>query len=449
MGSELNVDVGPEPPRRRERPSLFGSAILTYGTNLTVAVLSLANVLIVARVLGPTGRGDVAFLIAVATMTGQLAGLSISEANGNLAGTQPRLRPALATNSLLFSLGLGAAAAVLVAGVVGIFPAVGGEASRTLLWVVLASVPLVIVRVYLSFLVQADYAFAITNLAWISGPSTTLVTNGLLAVIGGLTVGSAIAAWIAGQALGVALLAVYVARHAGFGRADPATARRALAFGAKTHVSRFLTVGNYRGDQWLLGSIAGSRELGIYSVAVAWAEALYYLPGVLVLIQRPELVRATRAEAAVFAARVFRAAIVLAGLLAAGLIVAAPILCVTVFGDEFGGAVSELRVLALAAFGIVAVELLSGALIAQRRPLRASAAVGVAFVLSVTLNLVLIPLEGGLGAALARTLAYSAGGFAAALIFTRTLRGRPRDLLPRGTEIPWLVGKFRRRFARG
>ena len=444
MDSEQNVEIAPEPPGRRERPSLFSSAMFTYGTNLTVAALSLANVLIVARVLGPTGRGDVAFLIAVATMTGQLAGLSISEANGNLAGTHPRLRPALATNSLLFSLGLGAAAAVLVAGVVGIFPAVGGEASRTLLWVALASVPLVIVRVFLSFLVQADYAFAITNLAWISGPSTTLVINGLLALIGGLTVGSAIGAWIGGQALGVALLAVYVARHAGFGRADAATARRALAFGAKAHVSRFLTVSTYRGDQWLLGAIGGSRELGIYSVAVAWAEALYYLPGVLVLIQRPDLVRATRAKAASFAARVFRAAIVLAALLATGLIVAAPILCVTIFGDDFAGAVGQLRVLALGAFGI-AVELLSGALIAQRKPLHASAAVGVTFIVSITLNLILIPLEGGLGAALARTLAYTVGGFAAALIFTRTLHGRPRDLVPRGKEIPWLLGKFRRR----
>ena len=54
-------------------------------------------------------------------------------------------------------------------------------------------------------------------------------------------------------------------------------------------------VGNYRADQWIVGSIAGARELGLYSVAVAWAELLFYLPGVISLLQRPDLVRATRA----------------------------------------------------------------------------------------------------------------------------------------------------------
>jgi Na+-driven multidrug efflux pump len=121
---------------------------------------------------------------------------------------------------------------------------------------------------------------------------------------------------------------------------------------------------------------------------------------------------------------------------------------VTVFGAEFAGGVEQLRVLALAAPGIVAVELLSGALIAQRKPLHASAAVAVAFVLTVVLNPLLISWDGGFGAAIARTLAYSAGGAAAALIFTRVLGGRMRDLVPRGSEVPWFLGKLKARFSR-
>jgi O-antigen/teichoic acid export membrane protein len=445
-GPEL--DTAEAPREGKERPSLFSSAIMTYATTLTVAMLSLVNVLIVARALGATGRGDVAFLITVATMTGMLAGFSVQEANGNLAGTEPRLRRALATNSLLFSLALGAAAALIVTIVVGIFPAVGGEVRRGLLYVTLASLPLVIVRVYLSFLCQADYAFAITNAAWLSGPVTTFLTNGLLALLGVLSVGTAIGAWIGGQALGVLLLVVYVARHTGFGRPHLPTARRQFGFGVKVHLSRFLGVGNYRADQWFVGAIAGSRELGVYSVAVAWAEALFYLPGVLVLIQRPDLVRSGPAEAATYASRMVRVALMLAAVMAIGLIVLAPVLCVTIFGEEFAGGVDMLRVLALAAPGIVAVELLSGALIAQRKPLHASAAVAIAFVLTIVLNPLLISWDGGFGAAIARTLAYSAGGAAAALIFTRVLGGRIRDLVPRGEELPWFYGKLKGRLSR-
>ena len=202
-------------------------------------------------------------------------------------------------------------------------------------------------------------------------------------------------------------------------------------------------------DQWFLGAIAGSRELGLYSVTVAWVEALFYPPGVLVLIQRPDLVRAEREEAVRDASRMFRVAVILATIMFVGLIVLAPVLCVTVFGDEFGGAVEMLRILVFAAPGIVAYELLSSALIAQRKPLHAGVAVAAAFLLTVILNPLLIPTGGGMGAAVARSLAYGLGGAAVALIFTRVLRGRLGDLAPRGNELSWFVGKVKGRFSGG
>ena len=48
------------------RPSLGSRVALTYAANLGVAALSFLNVLITARYLGPSGRGDVAFLSAIA-----------------------------------------------------------------------------------------------------------------------------------------------------------------------------------------------------------------------------------------------------------------------------------------------------------------------------------------------------------------------------------------------
>jgi O-antigen/teichoic acid export membrane protein len=437
-------------PQEREgvrRHSFLAAAALTYGTNLAVAVFSLVNVLVVARALGPAGRGDVAFLIAIAILTGNLSAFGVQESNANIGGSEPRLRPALATNSLILALAFGAVAAGAVAGATALFPAVGGELSPGLLWIALGSIPAIIVKAYFTFLVQADYAFGVTNAAWLVGPSTTLVVNGLLAALGLITVVSATAAWVAGQALGAAILLVYVARHAGFGMPDAGLAARSLRFGLKTHIGRFMAFGNYRVDQWFIGAISGSRELGLYSVAVAWAEILFYVPGVLVMVQRPDLVRASPADAAHLAARVFRVALLLALVVAGILVVAAPFLCATVFGEEFRGSIDDLRVLALAAFGIVALELLGSALNAQRKPLLTTAAIGVAFVATIVLDLLLIPQHGGLGAAVATSAAWSAGGVAVALVFTRTLPARLRELVPTGSELPWAWRMARARFA--
>jgi O-antigen/teichoic acid export membrane protein len=421
--------------------SLMHAAVGTYAANAGVALLSLVNVLVIARSLGPVGRGQVAFLIAVSMLCGHLVSLSLQEANANLAASDPRLRPGLATNSVLFAVVLGALAAVAVAIGVHYFPALGGPVPHALLLFALATIPISILKQYLMLLVQADYAFGIANAAWIAGPLTTAIANGVLAVLGVLTVETAFVTWTAGQLFGVCLMCVWIAGHAGFGAADAALGRQAAAFGAKAHVGRLMEVGNYRGDQWMLGSMVGPRELGLYSIAVAWAELLFYLPGVLVLVQRPDLVRATRAEAVRRTLRVCRVGFLLSGAAAAVMLVIAPFLCVGVFGERFRGSIDDLRVLALGAFGIVAFELLRNALTAQRKPMLGSAAVGVAFVLTVALDLLLIPRYGGIGAATATTIAYTSGGIAAGLIFARAMHARLGDLAPRLDDLQWLRQK--------
>jgi O-antigen/teichoic acid export membrane protein len=320
-------------------------------------------------------------------------------------------------------------------------PALGGPVTHALLLFALATIPISILKQYFTLLVQADYAFGIANASWIAGPLTTALVNGLLAVMGKLSIETAFAAWAAGQLFGVLLMAGWIAGHEGFGRPDRALGRRAVVFGSKAHVGRLMEVGNYRGDQWMLGSIAGPRELGLYSIAVAWAELLFYLPGVLVLVQRPDLVRAAAADAVSRALRVCRVAFLLSGAAAVLMFALAPVLCVGVFGDDFHGSIDQLRILSLGAFGIVAFELLRNALTAQRKPMLGSAAVGVAFVLTVALDLLLIPPYGGIGASIATAVAYTCGGIAAGLIFARAMNAKLSDMAPRLDDLQWLRRK--------
>jgi O-antigen/teichoic acid export membrane protein len=416
---------------------------MTYGTNLTVSLLSLTQVLIVARVLGPAGRGKVAFLITVCTFTAQIASMGIQEANANIGGLHPRLRARLATNSVIGCAVFGALGAVAVLGLVRVVPAAGGHLDPWLLRMTLLGIPFAVLKLYLQLLLQSDYRFGITNMAWIVGPLTTVIANALFAALGILTVGSAIGMWLAGQVLGVLFLLVHVGRHIGFGRPDLGLGRRALTFGLKTHVGRFMALGTYRVDQWIVGAVSGPRELGLYSIAVAWSEALYYLPGVVVLLQRPDLVRADAGHAVSQAARICRRVIVLSVAAAAVLIALAPFLCVTVFGARFAGSIVQLRILALSAPGIVLLELLSNAVIAQRKPLRASIAEAVALVLTLGLCGLLIPSMAGRGAAIATTVSYTVGGLVMAIVFARSLHGSLRDLLPKPADIRWYLRKAR------
>jgi O-antigen/teichoic acid export membrane protein len=426
------------------RKSFTATAAATFGTNVGVAVISLLNVLVTARILGPGGRGELALLTTIAILTASLAAFGLYEANANIGGREPGKRGALAANSLVLALALGGAAAALVAALVVVFPALGGGADPLLQALALAAIPVLILQSGLMTLIQSQYGFAATNAAWLLSPSMNLALNGALAAFGLLTVGTAVLVWIAGQIAATALLAWHAVRGLeGVPRPDAPLARRMLSFGSRTHLGRVMTMGNYRLDQWFVGAIAGHRELGLYSVAVAWAEALFYLPTALGMVQRPDLVRASASEAGARTAMVFRAALLFTALLAVGLVIAAPILCVGVFGEDFRGSIDDLRVLAFGAFGIVALKLLGNALIAQGKPMRANAGVAVAFVTTVALDLLLIPSHGGIGAAIASTAAYTAGGVAILVVFSRALGRRPVELVPRGNELGPLLRQLR------
>jgi O-antigen/teichoic acid export membrane protein len=414
-----------------------------------MSVVSLVNVLITARALGATGRGQIALLMTLPTLTATLALLGVDQATVNIAGREPATRRAIATNALIIAGGLGAAGATVLTGLLIALPAAGGDLTVPLLAVALTAIPVLIARACFQALLQADYHFGIANATRLLSPATGVVVNGGLAIAGWLTVGSAITTWVAGQALAVGvLLVVVVRRGAGFGRPDRALARRMLSFGARSHVGRVMSLGNYRLDQWFVGTMAGSRELGIYSVAVALSEALFFLPTALASVQRPDLVRADRSAAARRASRVYRLAILLTAPMALGLIVAAPWLCTTIFGARFAGAVGELRVLALGAFGIVAVKLLAEALTAQRLPLLSSVPVALGLVCTVVLDALLIPHHGGMGAAVASTVAYTVAGIAACITFAGALGAGRRDLTPRVADLRTVRTALRRGDAR-
>ena len=438
--------AAPRPPGRR---SPVANVVATYGSNVAGAVLGLVNVLIVSRVLGPEGRGQVAFVLTMAMLVSQLSNLGVQSAVMNFGGRDRRLLPSLAGTSVALSLLLGGISLVVVGVLIDLFPAVGGDVDPVTRWIALGTVPILILAYYLYMLVLVEYRFAVANIVILLGPIGNAATNLVLAATGHLSVRGAVIAWSAGQTLGLVLLIWYVHLGMGsFGKADWRLSRRMVGFGIKTHAGQIGMVGNYRLDQWLLGSISGAKSLGLYSVAVAWAEVLFFLPNALATVQRPDLVRANRGEASRQAAVGFRAGALLTLISAIILIAAAPFLCVTIFGSDFHGSIRDLRILALGAFGIAAIKQLGSALTSQNRPLLETAGILVAFAVTAVTDVLLIPSHADLGASIASTVSYTAGGLAMVVLFVHALGGRLSDLLPRGSEVRWFWHAARARMGR-
>lgn len=427
----------------RRPKSLVGAAAATFATNGATVAFSLLNVLILARSLGPTGRGEIAFVIAVWVLTAGLATLGFEEANANFGGRHPERRAALAGNSVVAALVLGGLGAGLVGLLMTLVPGARGEVHLGLLLFALATLPSGLLGQSLKFLLQSDYRFGVTNLAWFASPALTALCNGVLALTGTLTVELVIVVFVVTNVCATVILVLSVARQFGFGSPDAGLARECFSFGIRSHMLRLLELGTYRGDQWLLGILAGPYEVGLYSIAVSLAEALFYVSGIIALVQRPHLVRALPAEAAEFGVRIFRRAVMLSAAVGAALFIAAPTLCVALFGESFHESGDDLRILSLAAVGVLAVDLFSCLVIAQRRPLMASVGGAATLLAMVVLNVILVPELGGDGAAIAKSIAYTAGGAVMVVIFVRMFAADPRGLIPGLEDIRWYGRKVR------
>jgi O-antigen/teichoic acid export membrane protein len=420
-----------------------------YGTQVSMGLLSLANVFIMARAIGPVGRGDVVFLMTITNLTGQFCTFGVDQAISNFSGRDAAVRPALATNAVIIGILFSAIGAVVVAMLFQVVPGIAGELSTRDRTLALIAIPIPLLTTYLGWLVQAEYAFGISNFANLSASLVTLLVNGAFVALGILTVLSAFLVWVAGQLLAVVVLVGFiVARLSGFGRPNLALARRMIGFGARAQGGRTFMFANYKMGHWFVGAQAGSRELGYYSVAVTWMETLYYLPTVLSAVLRPDLVREGEGAAARRTGAAFRVAAIATGAGAVGMIIAAPVLCVTFFGEDFAGAVDDLRVLVLGTVGVVALRLLGSALTAQGRPLRESAGLSIAMVTILALNIALVPAFGGIGAAWASTIGFTVGAIGMAFLFVRGLDAHVRDLVP-GWRDATLLFTGLRRTARG
>ncbi|HYH52930.1 MAG TPA: hypothetical protein VD761_02270 [Solirubrobacterales bacterium] len=430
--SAENPEAAPAPKPRRAGGR---AALSTYASYIGVSLFGLGNVLLISRVLGPTGRGEVTFLMTVSGITGYLFNLSVQEANANLSGLKEHLRPALGTNSVVLSLGLGLVAAAAAVLALAYAPFLSEDVPASDLAIALVAIPAVTLQTYFVYLARGSSKFTIANVAMLVAPVFSFFANAVLAVAGVLSVTSSLACWSVGLVLSAVTLIVDHKRRVGFAAVDRELGREAVVFGTKSHLGGVMATGSYRMDQWILGAVAGPRELGLYSVAVAWFESLFLLPMAIGAVARQELVTAPRHEAGRRAALLFRVTLIVTLVLAAILVIGAPFLCAGIFGESFSGSIEPLRLLAAGALGIVSAKLIGVALIAQRRPLLESASMGSGFVVAIVLYLILIPSDAAVGAAIASSIAYSVAGIAAAAFLVKALDVPVRLLVPRPDDV--------------
>jgi len=201
-----------------------------------------------------------------------------------------------------------------------------------------------------------------------------------------------------------------LARKGFFGSFAPPSvqlARRVGAYGMRGQVGGVMSQLNLRLDFILLTVLTGPAVLGVYAVASKFAELIRVLGMALQYVFYPKFARDTPMRAVDNARRLLPRAGLLSASVLIPLWISAGFVIPAFYGSAFASAVTPTRIilLGLAFDGIAGV--ISASLYGLARPGLNSCAMGAGLVVTLVLDLTLIPRFGATGAAIASAAAYT------------------------------------------
>lgn len=420
------------------------TGIRVLGLRMSMYALGFIASTLIARGLGPEGRGLYALPVAYLGIVIVVSHLGLEHANVHLAGRKEALGH-LWWNSTVAAVLIGVLAwsLVVAAYLVTDGRAFGGVPA---LWiaVVMFQVPFLLGSLFWAGLLQLAGHLRSAIRASLAGAFVQAALCAVLFATGSLTTFRALLLlWATNGVTWLLLLGLSHRRGLTRGSFDGATLRRAIAFGIRAYVALVLVFLLFRIDQVIVQRLLGFRALGLYSLAVVLAELVWLLTDPFAATLLPHQVRAGGGDErrlGYAAARLNLSIAIVAGVVAW---LVAPYAIPLVFGHEYAGAVWPFRLLLPGAVAFSVQRPLAQVLLKEGRLAFVTVFNALALVFNVAANLVLLPAMGVAGAGIASTLTY--GGVAAAYVFATRKAGVAgwRDLRPGLREL----SRLRRGFA--
>jgi O-antigen/teichoic acid export membrane protein len=384
---------------------------LTLLTRLSLLLIGVASSVILARGLGPEGRGVYALIVLIPTLIQLLGGLGIEQAVTYLVARRRDEARGIALTLAGLSIALGVILIAIYA-LIDAIPAyqdflAAASVDGRLVWILVALLPLTVTTVCLIAAILGLERYRPYNLATLVTPVVTLLLLAVLVLNGRLDVGAAVLAAAAGHAAGlVSALALVVATAPGPVRFISGIIAEALRYGLKVYGASVAWFLHYRSDMFLIGYMAGPAALGYYAIAVGLAEKLYVPPSAVGTVIFPRVAAGPEGSRHITTTACRHTFWLTLGLAVALALVAWP-LVLLLFGADFLPAVAPLWLLLPGVVSLAVGRVVSSDLNGRGLPGVVGAANIVALAVNVGLNIWWIPIWGVAGAAAATSISYT------------------------------------------
>lgn len=430
-----------DPSAAREQDGVSLASVFARGMSLNVVMLlaNLVSGVLIARTLGPSGRGEIAAVLMLALVP-YLLTLGCQRAIAFHQARHPQDAGRLVTTWLLL---LAPVVVVFILALEALVPVLLAEQTASThaiarIWIATSAV-VILSRIPLGIL-QGDHDFGFYYLVVAAQPVLIAAAYAALAVTGSLTVATALVA--SGLMFAAGMLGAFarVMRRHTLRRPSRKLARSTGAYAVRAQFGDMGSSVNARLDMLVIPALLSAASVGLYSVAtnVSWIVFSLVAAGSVVVL--PTTARSVGNAPETVAASLYLTLIV-ASLVALAIGLVSQPAVTLLYGEEFGAAVLPLRILLAGAVVYSAANVLVAGLYGANRPFWAASTEIAGALVTVVGLVIVLPSRGIVGAAAVSVLSYATVLVGAVLLYRYLCadswaRLRPRRELMRRLREP-------------
>lgn len=429
-----------------------GTAV-TFTAGILSLLVGVGTSVILARVLGPEGRGIYALAVLLPSLIVTFGNLGIGHATVYYVARGEFRRQEILGSNILLSAGIGCIG--ILTGLVAVLffrEAVFPGVSPGYLLLALVLVPLEIFFSYINYVLLGAQQVKEFNYVQIAQAVLFLVFTAfaLLGLRTGIT-GAIVAglfSWLV-----VDTLVFRIARRVAGGidlKLNSSYIKRATTYGVQAHLASILGFLNYRVDMFLVNGFLGPAAVGLYGVAVGLVEKLWMLSFAASTVLFPRVAAENEEQRQKeFTPLVVRTVLWITALGAIALALLSHWIVVLLYSEAFLPAVGALQALLAGITALSAWRLLANDIAGRGFPGVNIYTGLVAVVTNIVLNLLWIPRYGIVGAAWASSVSYTVSLFGALFFYCRLSGNRwTKVIFPQRGDwalywrVAWALGQW-------
>ena len=413
---------------------VFLSTVMAYG-------LAFLYVVVIARALGPEGRGVTALYQAAVNMAFAILSLGLPAAVIYYVARREQTVAQAMENGLSVTI---AATALTAAFALALVPMFGTElkAEQVPYWPAIIAVPAIIQGRVIDSVLRAQGRFLAMNALDILLPLSILANLLAVEIAIGLTIERAVYAWSLGFILPVVAGYAAIGAAAWPRRLAPLSLLRpTVRFGVQAQLGNLIQLLNYRLDVYLILLFVNTAGVGLYAVGVSLSEGMWFIANSVSVVLLTSLTAGDEGNAARLTPVVCRNTLLVTGLASLAAAAAAPVVIPMLFGRAFDDAIVPFLCLLPGSIALSGTKILAAYVFSRGKPMINAQIAAATLAVSLLAALALLPLWGVTGAAIAASIAYCVSLGLTAIAYHRLSGASISDaLLPRPTDLALYTG---------